>query len=256
MPPLALPPGPSLDRATQAVLFHRDPLGFLRRQQERYGDVFTLRMALAGTMVIVADPGAIDAVIGADPDRGHAGEARRRILGIASPSSVLGADGATHRTARRRLEPAFTPQAFDGRRDEMAAIAERHVAAWPRGRPFRLLARIRRLSDEIFVRLVLGVRDDDRARALVRAIRGMIFPPGTPPMPIPGYEAGAVGSAALRVFDRMKAPVERLLTTELDERRARRPTAGADGAGRGAGVLDVVLAVEAPPPTARLVDEL
>jgi hypothetical protein len=40
----------------------------------------------------------------------------------------------------------------------MARIAASHVARWPRGRPFRVLPRMRRLVDEIFVRLVLGVR--------------------------------------------------------------------------------------------------
>src|SRR3954454_24019510 len=131
MPPVAsLPAGPSLDRVTQSLLFHRDPLGFLRRQQERHGDVFTLRLAIAGTMVVVADPEAVAAVVDADPQRGHGGEARRRILGRVSSRSVLGADGERHATARGRLAPAFTPPARGPRRPGIGADAQAPAPRW------------------------------------------------------------------------------------------------------------------------------
>src|SRR3954470_2175254 len=251
MPPVAsLPPGPSLDRVTQSLLFHRDPLGFLRRQQERHGDVFTLRLAIAGTMVVVADPDAVAAVVDADPQRGHGGEARRRILGMVSPRSVLGADGERHATARGRLAPAFSQQALDRRRPAMAAIAQAHVARWPRRRPFRLLPRLRAMSDEVFVRLVLGVRDEARAQALVAAIGRMIWTPGNPPAALPRRQAGALGAVGARFFDHRKAPVERLLGEELHARRL----AGADD--EDDSVLSVVLRGSEPPTTADLVDEL
>jgi hypothetical protein len=40
-----LPDGPRAGRVAQAVAFHRDPLGFLRAQQARHGDVFAPRRA-------------------------------------------------------------------------------------------------------------------------------------------------------------------------------------------------------------------
>src|SRR5829696_2689706 len=86
-----LPAGPDLGRVTQGVLFHRDPLGFLRRMRDRHGDVFTLRLAIAGPMVIVTVPAAAERIVDASPTQGHAGEARRRIVQMISPPSVLGA---------------------------------------------------------------------------------------------------------------------------------------------------------------------
>jgi len=38
--PLQPPPGPDANVLAQTVAFHRDPLEFLRRQQEEFGDVF------------------------------------------------------------------------------------------------------------------------------------------------------------------------------------------------------------------------
>jgi cytochrome P450 len=85
MPRSALPPGPAVGALTQGVLFHRDPLGVLRRCQLRYGDVFTLRMPTARQMVVVADPSAVGVVAGADPVVATAGAGRRQLLGMASP---------------------------------------------------------------------------------------------------------------------------------------------------------------------------
>src|SRR3954452_14371281 len=158
-----LPPGPSAGALMQSTLFHRDPLGVLRRCQARYGDVFTLRMPTMRRMVVVADPAAVGVVAGADPLVATTGAGRRRVLGIASPRSVLGADQEAHRVARQTVAPAFTPQALEPHGAAFAQLAADPVRRWPRGRPFRLLPRVKTLADEIFVRFVLGVADGRRA---------------------------------------------------------------------------------------------
>ena len=233
MDPASLPPGPAAGALTQGTLFHRDPLGVLRRCQARYGDVFTLRMPTMRHMVVVADPSAVGLIAGADPVVATTGAGRRRILGIASPRSVLGADQEWHRIARQTVAPAFTPQALHPHRDAIARLADEHAQRWPRGRPFRLLPRMKTLADHVFVRFVLGVTDEERAAALVLAIRHMLWSPGTPPMPIPGGDRGLLGVLGERIYRRRRAPVERLLRAELAARRA-----AGDGALDGA--LDVI----------------
>jgi cytochrome P450 family 135 len=215
--------GPDAGRVAQSVAFHRAPLDFLRRNRARFGDVFALRLAIAGPMVVVADPDAARIVVHADPGRGHGGEARRHILGMVSSRSVLGADGPQHAAARGRLEPAFTRETVDHLAEPVAAIAARHAAAWPAGRPFRALPRLRAITDEVFVRLILGVGDDARARALAAAIRRMIGTPGNPPFPVPDESDGLIGAAGRRLFERRSAPVARLLAEEVDARRRERP---------------------------------
>jgi cytochrome P450 len=116
--------------------------------------------------------------------------------------------------------PAFTPQALEPQRAAMRALAERHVARWPHGRPFRLLPRAKTLADEVFVRCVLGVRDDRRAAALVLAIRRMLASPGSPPMPIPSGNRGLLGVLGERFYRFRRRPVAALLREEL---RARGP---------------------------------
>jgi cytochrome P450 family 135 len=206
--------GRTVDGLVQGLAFHRHPLAFLRERQRRCGDRFEIRLAVAGPMRVVADPQAIDELI--QDDRG--GEARRQILGMVSEASVLGADPPHHAEARGRLEPPFAAEAVARLGEAMEEIADRHAASWPRGRPFRLLPRMRALLDEVFVRLVLGVRDDLRARVLTEAIGSMIYTPGNPPLPPPGERNGLLGDAAGRLFDRRSAPAKRLLAEEIQSR--------------------------------------
>src|SRR3954449_181843 len=126
MDPASLPPGPSAGALMQSTLFHRDPLGVLRRCQARYGDVFALRMPTMRRMVVVADPAAVGVVSGADPLVATTGAGRRRVLGMAGPRSVLGADRELHAIARQSVAPAFTPQALEPHADELVALAVKH----------------------------------------------------------------------------------------------------------------------------------
>jgi cytochrome P450 family 135 len=236
----------------QGVLFHRDPMGVLTRCRARYGDVFTLSLPTARRLVVVADPSEVRTVAGADPAVATTGAGRRRLLGPASPRSVLGADREWHRIARTAVGPAFTPQALEPHREAMAALAAEHVARWPRRRPFRLLPRVKTLADDVFVRLVLGVRDEQRAGALVAAIRHMLSSPGTPPMPIASGDRGLLGVLGERLYRRRRAPVVRLLLEELASRRAQ----GAPAAG-DLDVLSCLLRAEDPVRTdAEIVEEV
>jgi len=230
------------------VRFHRDPLGSLRRERERHGDVFTIRLALVGPVTAVAEPAAALALVDADPKAAHAGEARRSVLPMASPRSVFGADEAAHENARRRLAGVFAPEAIGPRRDVIAAIAARHAAGWPRGRPVQLLSRMRTLVDDVFVRVMLGVADEDRAERIVSAVGSMLRTPGNPPLPPPGEGDGPLGAAGRLLFKRRVKPLERLLTEEIEARRRNPPDAG--------DVVGALLSASDQPPTEQMVEEI
>src|SRR4051794_16631483 len=214
-----LPPGPETGPLAQTVAFHRDPLGVLRAARARYGDVFTLRLATARPVVVVAAREEVPGLLAT----GRAGAARRTILPFASPRSAFGAGGAQHAAARAPIAALFEPGAVAGRSDAMAQIAARHAAAWPRGRPFRLLEAARALVDEVFVRLVLGVADDARVEAVCAALRRVLRTPRNPPLTVPGEGDGLLGALGRRVFDRRHAPLTRLLAEEAERRRAGPP---------------------------------
>jgi cytochrome P450 family 135 len=232
----------------QTVALHRDPLGTLRRAQARFGDIFTLRLTTVRPLVVVASGGEVESLLSADPNTARAGEARREMLPMASPRSIFGSDGAQHGAARRRIAGLFAPEAVARRADPTAALAAEHAARWPHGRPFRLLPRVRALVDQVFVRELLGIRDRERGRAVAAAIQRMLWSPGNPPLSVPGDGDGVLGAAGAALFARRRAPLARLLSQEIDDRRAR---GEADD-----DVLGCLVSAEPAQATAAMVDEL
>jgi cytochrome P450 len=245
----ALPDGPRAGVLAQTVALHRDPLGTLRRARGRFGDVFTLRLTTVRPLVVVASPDAVEPLLTADPQAAHAGEARREMLPMASPRSIFGSDGAQHATARRRIAELFAPEAVGRRAEPIVALAAEHASGWPRGRPLRLLPRLRALVDEIFVGELLGIRERDRGRAVTAAIQRMLWTPGNPPLTVPGEGDGLLGAAGAALFERRRAPLARLLGEEIDRRRRAR-------GGDGDDVLGCLVSAEPAQPTEAIVDEL
>jgi cytochrome P450 len=244
----AAPPGPETGVLAQTVAFHRDPLGFLRRQQEEFGDVFQIRLLTARPTFVVTEPEVVKLLLGADPERAHAGEARRAVLPFASTRSVFGGDAENHRAASARIAPALSPAVIDSRREAIAELTARHADEWPQGRPFPLLSRLRTLCDDIFVRLVLGVRDEEIATELRKAIGRMLRTPGNPPVTLPGKGDGLVGELGNALFQQRQAPVAAALFRAIEARR-----------GEGSEEIDVLgcmVGDEAGLSTEQIVDEL
>lgn len=243
-----LPPGPEGPALTTGAAFMRHPLGMLRGWRHAYGDVFTLRLPLVGSVVVVADPAVVGELMESDPGRARAGEARRAVLPMASAHSTLGGDDAVHSRQRGRLAAEFSAAAMAPRREAIAALAERHAREWPRGRPFQLLSRLRALVDEVFVRVMLGVGDERRASRLVGAVGAMLRIPGNPPLAPPGEGDGRLGAAlGEAVFAQRREPVARLLGEEGEARSGR----GGEG-----DLIAALLAADPPSSKAEIVDEL
>jgi cytochrome P450 len=248
---VAPPPGPDANVLAQTVAFHRDPLEFLRRAQQEFGDVFQVRLLTARPTFVVAAPEAAGSLLDSDPERAHAGEARRAVLPFASSRSVFGGDADAHHAARARIAPAFAPEVIESRREAIAAIAERHAADWPTGIPFRLLSRLRTLCDEVFVRLVLGVRDEEIAVELTAAIGRMLRTPGNPPVTLPGKGDGLMGELGHALFEQRQAPVLAALSRAVEARRGE----GIDNSDE-VDVLGCMVAADADLTTEQIVDEL
>jgi cytochrome P450 len=233
----------------QTVRFHRDPLGFLRAAQAELGDAFTVRLLTARPLAIVADPDAVARLLDSDHGPGRAGEARRLLLPFAATRSVFGADADAHTAARARIAPAFAAAAMSGRREAIAEIASRHASRWPTERPFQLLEAMREITDEVFVRLVLGVRDERIATGLIGAVRHLLTTPGNPPSTLPGRGDGLAGALGQRLFERRQAPLARHLAQAVEARRG-------EADGDQPDVLGCMIGATPALRTGQIVDEL
>src|SRR5258708_2882893 len=106
LPDMPLPPGPEGLPAINMVRWVRDPFGFLDRARARFGDSFTMRLAML-TVVVVSEPEAVKQVFALGAEEAHAGEANAVLKPFLGPNSLILLDRAPHQRHRKMMQPAF-----------------------------------------------------------------------------------------------------------------------------------------------------
>jgi cytochrome P450 family 135 len=172
--PAGLPPRPPLSKFEMNVGFMLTPTRFLDRCQAACGDYFTLLPDPSRVLVVTADPEAVRQVFTGDPNLLYAGEGNVVLSPILGSGSTLLLDGEDHMRHRRLLLPPFHGERMRTYGEMMAEVAQRHVAAWPRGRRFASLPSMQAITLEIIVRAVFGVDDRERRAPLAPPLRRLL----------------------------------------------------------------------------------
>jgi cytochrome P450 len=162
-----LPPGPRMPRAMQTLGWLSRPFQFVERARATYGDTFTMHIA-RDTFVVLSDPADVKQVFTGDPSIYHAGVSNIILLPFLGHKSVLLLDGAQHMSQRKLLLPPFHGEKMRRHVDLMTDIAEREVAAWPKGVPFAVHPHMQTVTLEVIMRIVFGVDDGDPRLAELR----------------------------------------------------------------------------------------
>jgi cytochrome P450 len=169
-----LPPGPQGPAWVNHARLAMRPIESLLSCHERYGDLVTVPLLVFGTGVYVADPDAIRDMFTGDQSQLHAGEANAPLSAVLGERSVLVLDGAEHLRHRRLLLPPFQGSAVRGYRDVIRAVAEDEIDRWQVGDRFAMRGRMRALTFEVIARVVFGVTDPARIRALHEALTAVL----------------------------------------------------------------------------------
>jgi cytochrome P450 family 135 len=161
-----------MPRAVQTIGWITRPGPFLERCRQRYGDVFSIRLAQEGTWVMLADPEHARQVFTGDPKVFHAGEANAILRPVVGERSVLLLDEAAHMSQRKLLLPPFHGERMQRYGEVMREIAEREIEGWPHGEPLQLWPRMQAVTLEVIMRAVFGMEEGaklDRLREALRA---------------------------------------------------------------------------------------
>lgn len=132
------------------------------------------------------------------------------------------ADGERHLRLRRLLLPPFHGEALRRHRELIRATALEDVRRWPLGEPHAVLPRMRAITLEVILSVVLGVRDERRRERLREVLPGVL---GVSVMAMlaEGVQPRLFGGRiAARVFPWLRArrAAERLLEEEIAVHRA------------------------------------
>jgi cytochrome P450 len=214
---MALPAGPpSVLLSTARYL--RDPYRTLLEGARRHGDPFRLPSFL-GPLVVTGDPEAARALFATDPDAFTAIGAD--LLGpVLGESSLLLLSGERHRAARKLQTPPFHGARMRAYGRLILDVAEAHTAPWPRDRPFDVHATMQTISLEVILQAVLGLGEPETRRAFAAAVLRVVGALKPSFMYFRALRREMGGLSAWARFQRARARITALLTTELRARRA------------------------------------
>jgi cytochrome P450 family 135 len=214
-----LPPGPPLPRVAQTAIWSRQARRLLYACNDRYGDMFTLKIAYEGKWVMLADPEAVRQVFTGDPRIFHAGEGNQILAPVLGRNSVLVLDEKPHMSQRKLLLPPFHGARMQGYAQTMSEIAAAEIKRWPTGTPYALRPRMQAMTLEIILRTVFGVGEEERLAPLREALRDFLDLTTNPRMLLPLILMGPTRIRRFPPFRRRIDRVDQLIYREIAERR-------------------------------------
>jgi cytochrome P450 len=188
-----LPPGPR-SSFSSIIQYYRDPLGVMPRMAQRYGDPFTLRGN--PPMVFTGDPAGIKAIYSADPATFAVTNKDMGFL-LGSQSLIL-IEGDEHKRKRKLMMPPFHGARMRKYGEAMIRLTEQHTAEWKPGHTVSALEVAQKISLDVILEVVFGVRDPagrgELATVLLELLNG--FSPLLAMIPALRRELGGVGPFA------------------------------------------------------------
>jgi cytochrome P450 len=215
---LELPPGPRWPTVLQTISFLSLGPYVAPRWHKRYGDVFTVQLAPAGTAVVLTRPDHIREVFAGSADTFHAGEGNAILGPIMGEHSVLLLDEEEHRLARKRVMSAFRGEAIASWGPVLEQLAAENVAEWPVGTPFAVHPHMNDVSLEVILRIVFGLTDEAR-REEMRPLLQQLIQIG-PTIFLGWMYPGLQRVGPWRRFAQLKEHVDKLVYAEIADRRA------------------------------------
>jgi len=154
--------------ALQAAGWALRPLSFMERCEQRYGEIFTLRVRRGRPWVFLTNPEHVKQVFTTNAEllRAGAGEANPLLEPLLGARSVMLLDEPQHMSDRKRLLPSFHGTRMQEYGEMMTDVARREVGRWPLGEPFELWPRMQAISLEVVMRAVFGDIDGERFERL------------------------------------------------------------------------------------------
>ncbi len=228
-----LPPGPRLPSPLQTLAWWSRPTAYLERCRARYGRRFTVRLTGQSPFVIVSDPDEVKQIFTAAPEVLHPGEGARILEPVLGANSVILLDEGAHLRQRKLLLPAFHGEKMQDLSGLMSEIAERELAAWPREQEVSLHPRLQRLTLEVILRAVFGVRRGAQLDELRELLTELLAFGESPLSLLPPSSVCCRAAARWRDMERARSRSDELIYALIEERR--------EGDGDGEDVLSLLL---------------
>lgn len=219
-----------------------DPVGYMGRNFERFGDIFRTPVfsSASGSVYLVSDPRALQQILTNDAGKifSAPGELNEMFASLLGRHGTILLSGERHRRRRQLVMPRFHGELLTTYGRAIAAIAQEEIDRWRVGevRPMRPL--MQAITMRVILRVVFGLDRGERYQTLLRLLSQRLEMTATPltsavlffPWLQKDLGPGSPGARIRRLASRTDA----LLAEEIEERRT-------TGTGEATDVLSLLL---------------
>jgi cytochrome P450 family 110 len=229
---MTLPNGPKTLPFLQVLQTVVNPLETLEHNAQKYGDCYTARLSGFGSIVVLTQPEAIEAVMTAPNDLFESGSSNAPFRPFLGNSSILMLDGKAHQRERKLLTPPFHGERLKTYGQAICEIVHQVTERWHPRQTFSMRRVIQEISLRVIMRTVLGVHEGERAEQLRLHLDKMLNffeqPLNSVFLFIPSLQKDWGAWSPWGKIERQLKQIDNLLFTEIRERRANPDLLGDD----------------------------
>jgi cytochrome P450 family 110 len=226
---MSLPDGPKDLRIWQMVQWIATPISFMRHCRSRFGDHFTVKLTRElPPVVFFSDPKALQVILTNDDSElfDAPGELNMLLQPLFGMQSVIGLSGEPHRRMRQLLMPPFHGDRMRSYGQLIHEVTENVISEWETGKPFDVRKNMQKISLRVILRAVFGLNEGDRYQQLEQLLGslldGLSHPAGASLIYFAALRRDLGSRSPWGRFIRLREQIDKLIFTEIADRRAQR----------------------------------
>ncbi|WP_245939847.1 cytochrome P450 [Stenomitos frigidus] len=173
---MPLPTGPQTPSLLQTLALVTQPIGFLERCAQRYGDTFTTRVLgwQSPPVVFFGDPTAIAQIFTAPAGRFELGKVTHVFRPLTGDQSLIMLDGDRHQRQRQLLMPSLHGDRMRTYGQLICDITRQVIGDWTLHQPFSIRASMSEISLQVILRVVFGMTPGVRYQQLKQLLHTLL----------------------------------------------------------------------------------
>jgi cytochrome P450 len=227
-----LPDGPKTPRLLQTIRGILHPIKYIEKSAQEYGDFYTAKFAAFPTQVIISNPQAIQEIFTADSKVFNCSKSNQVLHPLLGEYSLILQEGNYHQQQRKLLLPSFHGERMKAYGETICEITKQVINQWEVGQVFPARQAMQEISLKVILRTIFGLDEGERYQQLRELMGILIDTIGSPLkssfilLPLLQKDLGAWSPWGK--FIRQKQQIDKLLSAEIQERKAKNDFTGED----------------------------
>ncbi|WP_341530408.1 cytochrome P450 [Nostoc sp. UHCC 0302] len=219
-----LPQGPKLPAWLLRMQFAADPLNFLDKMNQRYGDIFTI-MSDSTPLVFVGNSQGMKQIFTNTTEIIASGKLNEEAAPLVGKNGLLLLDGLRHRYRRKLLMPPLHGTKIRAYGQEICDLTEKVMSQLPIGKSFLAYPTMQKITLEVIINTLFGLHEGDRYEKFRQLLANLMNYARSPfveiPLSFPFLQQDLGRWSPWGYFLYLWRQFDELLYAEISDRKAR-----------------------------------